>query len=82
MKRCESCGAENSAQATFCAKCGKKLQNKEYSGRAAERESALSEDTIVFSEPIVAKTSSAATSSSSQPELESEKTELAEQDVD
>ena len=36
MKRCESCGAENSAQATFCAKCGKKLQNKEYSGRAAE----------------------------------------------
>lgn len=82
MKRCESCGAENSAQATFCAKCGKKLQNKEYSGRAAERESALSEDTIVFSEPIVAKTSSTATSSSSQPELESEKTELAEQDVD
>lgn len=82
MKRCESCGAENSAQATFCAKCGKKLQNKEYSGRAVERESALSEDTIVFSEPIVAKTSSTATSSSSQPELESEKTELAEQDVD
>ncbi len=81
MKRCESCGAENSAQATFCAKCGKKLQNKEYSGRAGS-ESALSEDTIVFSEPIVAKTSSAATSSSSQPELESEKTELTEQDVD
>lgn len=78
MKRCEFCGAENSAQATFCAKCGKKLQNKEDLERVSGKESALSEDTIVFSEPIAAKTSSAGTPSS-QTESESEKTD---QDID
>ena len=32
MKRCESCGAENSAQATFCAKCGKNCKIKNIRG--------------------------------------------------